>query len=83
MRYIKTYEESNSYQEGDWVIYKVDDKEKIGCIEELRTSFFSYDDIRVDFIISDKESINRYIVKYDKIIRKLTDLELNVMKYNL
>ena len=74
-------------KKGDWISYNLMmfyEGEIWGEILEIRTLFRAYDDIESDYIVSDLKNINNvHLINRKNIIRKLTDIEIDSIKYNL
>jgi hypothetical protein len=84
LQYIKESDDINtSIGKGDWISYKLNDEEVWGEILNIRTTFRAYDDIETDYIVSDLTNNKTHLIIPKNIIRKLTDMEISSIKYNL
>lgn len=84
LQYIKESDNINtSIDKGDWISYKLNDEEVWGEILNIRTIFRAYDDIETDYIVSDLKNKSANRIDHKDIIRKLKDLEIDSIKYNL
>ena len=81
MRYIKTYEERQyKYQKGDYVIpIGNNPKNSYTIIASVSNSSMPY--MLHTFRISDNKQIEQFPVTEDEIVRKLTQDEIDVIKF--
>lgn len=84
LQYIKE-DLTTDVGDGDLISYELPGtiEEIWGEILEIITIFRSYDDIETNYIVSDLANDKTHLIMPKNIIRKLTDIEIDSIKYNL